>query len=93
MGCEILTVFRASSVCIFVLTSQDQLEAFQLEKTLLLGQTQNVQIDLEKLSREYARLLGHQNQKQKIKHVLKLKEDNNALKTVRVCVFCRCALL
>ena len=61
---------------------QEQLEAFQAEKEALLGLTKDAKTDLEKLGRDYARLLGHQNQRQKIKHVIKLKEDNNALKTV-----------
>lgn len=30
----------------------------------------------------YAKLLGHQNQRQKIQHVKKLKEDNMSLKQV-----------
>ena len=61
---------------------QEQLEAFEAEKQALLGRTHNAQHEIDKLSREYARLLGHQNQKQKIRHVLKLKEENNALKQV-----------
>ena len=36
---------------------------------------------MTKLASEYSNLLGHQNQKQKIKHVVKLKEENLALKT------------
>ncbi|KAK2185186.1 hypothetical protein NP493_243g01054 [Ridgeia piscesae] len=63
-----------------VLPFQEQLEAFEAEKQALLGRTHNAQHEIDKLSREYARLLGHQNQKQKIRHVLKLKEENNALK-------------
>ncbi len=35
------------------------------------------------MSDAYARLLGHQNQKQKIKHVMKLKDENISLKQVR----------
>ena len=37
---------------------------------------------MDKLSANYAHLLGHQNQKQKIKHIMKLKEDIAALKNV-----------
>ena len=43
------------------------------------------QSEVEKLSRDYAKLLGHQNQKQKIQHILKIKEENNSLKMVRFC--------
>ena len=36
---------------------------------------------MNKLASEYSSLLGHQNQKQKIKHVVKIKEENLVLKT------------
>lgn len=36
----------------------------------------------EKMSDQYAKLLGHQNSKQKIMHVKKLKEEGAALKLV-----------
>lgn len=39
-------------------------------------------IQIEKISAMYAKLLGHQNQRQKIQHVKKLKEDNMSLKQV-----------
>lgn len=42
------------------------------------------QSEAQKLSEQYARLLGHQNQKQKIQHVKKLKDENAGLK--QVCV-------
>ena len=61
---------------------KDQLEQFQLEKEQLLGASKNAQSEVEKLSKDYAKLLGHSNQKQKIKHVMKLKEENNELKQV-----------
>ena len=38
---------------------------------------------MTRLADAYARLLGHQNQRQKIRHVVKLKDDNVALKQVR----------
>lgn len=37
-----------------------------------------------KLGQQYAKLLGHQNKKQKIHHVIKLKEENNNLKAVSI---------
>ena len=49
---------------------------------MLLSAKRSVQHDLEQLGRDYALLLGHQNQKQKIKHVLKLKEENCTMKKV-----------
>lgn len=61
---------------------QQQLDAFEAEKNTLLNEHGAAQEELNKLSDAYAKLLGHQNQKQKIKHVMKLKEDNTHLKQV-----------
>ncbi len=61
---------------------QDQLDAFEAERQALLGQNKNAQHEVQKLSRDYAKLLGHQNHKQKIQHVLKLKEENITLNQV-----------
>ncbi|XP_053812594.1 hyaluronan mediated motility receptor isoform X2 [Vidua chalybeata] len=59
---------------------QQQLDAFEAEKNVLLEEHGAAQEELNKLSDAYAKLLGHQNMKQKIKHVMKLKEDNAHLK-------------
>ncbi|NXP77926.1 HMMR protein, partial [Ramphastos sulfuratus] len=59
---------------------QQQLDAFEAEKNALLNEHGAAQEELNKLSDAYAKLLGHQNQKQKIKHVMKLKEENTHLK-------------
>ncbi|XP_010206314.1 hyaluronan mediated motility receptor isoform X2 [Colius striatus] len=59
---------------------QQQLDAFEAEKNALLNEHGAAQEELNKLSDAYAKLLGHQNQKQKIKHVIKLKEENTHLK-------------
>ncbi|NXO40149.1 HMMR protein, partial [Locustella ochotensis] len=59
---------------------QQQLDAFEAEKNMLLEEHGAAQEELNKLSDAYAKLLGHQNMKQKIKHVMKLKEDNAHLK-------------
>ncbi|NXK61638.1 HMMR protein, partial [Sylvietta virens] len=59
---------------------QQQLDAFEAEKNVLLEEHGAAQEQLNKLSDAYAKLLGHQNMKQKIKHVMKLKEDNAHLK-------------
>lgn len=61
---------------------QQQLDAFEAEKNALLEEHGAAQEELNKLSDAYAKLLGHQNMKQKIKHVMKLKEDNAHLKQV-----------
>ncbi|XP_029020763.1 hyaluronan mediated motility receptor [Betta splendens] len=59
---------------------QEQLNAFAAEKNALLNENGANQEKLNKLADAYARLLGHQNQKQKIKHVMKLKDENISLK-------------
>ncbi|NXA46298.1 HMMR protein, partial [Nothocercus julius] len=59
---------------------QQQLDAFEAEKNALLNEHGAAQEELNKLSDAYAKLLGHQNQKQKIKHVMKLKDENTHLK-------------
>ncbi|NXI73124.1 HMMR protein, partial [Anseranas semipalmata] len=59
---------------------QQQLDAFEAEKNALLNEHGATQEELNKLSDAYVKLLGHQNQKQKIKHVMKLKEENTHLK-------------
>jgi len=47
---------------------------------LLQSQTSLAQLEAQKAGDQYARLLGHQNQKQKIQHVKKLKDENAGLK-------------
>lgn len=62
---------------------QEQLDAFAAERNALLNENGANQEELNKLADAYARLLGHQNQKQKIKHVVKLKDENISLKRVK----------
>lgn len=57
-----------------------QLDAFEIEKQALLGRSKDAQSEMERLSQRYAQLLGHQNQKQKIHHIVKIKDENNVLK-------------
>uniref|UniRef100_A0A8C4WS09 Hyaluronan mediated motility receptor n=1 Tax=Gopherus evgoodei TaxID=1825980 RepID=A0A8C4WS09_9SAUR len=59
---------------------QQQLDAFEAEKNALLNEHGAAQEELNKLSDAYVKLLGHQNQRQKIKHVMKLKDENAQLK-------------
>lgn len=65
--------------------SQSQLDAYSQEKSMLMCETNAAQAELSQLGRKYAELLGHQNQKQKIRHVVKIKEENLGLK--QVCVY------
>ena len=66
-----------------ILPFEEQLEAYEAEKQALLGISQNAQQEVEKLNKEYAKLLGHQNHKQKIHYVEKMKMENSSLKTVK----------
>ncbi|MFT7809927.1 hyaluronan mediated motility receptor-like isoform X2 [Arapaima gigas] len=59
---------------------QEQLDSFAAERDALLSENGATQEELNRLAGDYARLLGHQNQRQKIKHIVKLKEENNVLK-------------
>ncbi|XP_055989088.1 hyaluronan mediated motility receptor [Sorex fumeus] len=60
---------------------QAQLDAFEAEKQALLNEHGEAQEQLNQLRDSYAKLLGHQNLKQKIKHVVKLKDENSQLKS------------
>lgn len=77
--CEMFFVLGCFKIWYFL---KEQLEAFEQEKQILLGRSKNAQLEIEKLSHDYAKILGHQNQKQKIHHILKLKEENSALRKV-----------
>jgi len=57
-----------------------QLEQFAYEKETLLNENAFTQSEMNKLSEKYAQILGHQNNKQKIRHIQKLKEENIMLK-------------
>ncbi|XP_072519783.1 hyaluronan mediated motility receptor [Salminus brasiliensis] len=59
---------------------QEQLDGFAAERDALLNEKGATQAELSKLAGAYANLLGHQNQRQKIKHMVKLKEENLELK-------------
>ncbi|XP_074656342.1 uncharacterized protein LOC141909677 [Tubulanus polymorphus] len=59
---------------------QVQLDSFEEEKRLLVGRSNETKAEVQKLSEQYAKLLGHQNHKQKIQHIVKIKQENVALK-------------
>lgn len=75
--------FVKTNNCIHVnVHPQEQLNAFAAERSALLNENGANQEELNKLADAYAQLLGHQNQKQKIRHVVKLKDENVSLKQV-----------
>ncbi|XP_064088181.1 hyaluronan mediated motility receptor-like isoform X3 [Macrobrachium nipponense] len=59
---------------------REQLDSYEVEKASLLSRSSAAKEEIDKLSKQYATLLGHQNHKQKIQHVLKLKTENNELR-------------
>ena len=59
---------------------REQLESFEMERTALLADKKEAQGQMEKLADQYAELLGHQNHKQKIHHLVRLKKENLQLR-------------
>ena len=55
---------------------KDVLSCYDAEKRLLLEKSHSTEQQYEQLANRYADLLGHQNHRQKIKHINKLKCDN-----------------
>lgn len=61
---------------------QLQMEAYASERADILNRNRDVEREMRELAQKYASLLGHQNQKQKIRHIERLKEENLKLKQV-----------
>jgi len=59
---------------------KDQLESYEMEKKALLSQSEQAHGEVQKLATQYGSLLGQQNHKQKIQHVVKLKQENVSMK-------------
>ncbi|KAK9508576.1 hypothetical protein O3M35_006107 [Rhynocoris fuscipes] len=59
---------------------REQLLQFESERAALLSKTENTEKELKALAIEHAKALGHQNHKQKIKHVVHLTETICELK-------------
>ncbi|KRT80323.1 hypothetical protein AMK59_8447, partial [Oryctes borbonicus] len=55
---------------------RDQLEAYEVERAALLDQKHDAENEAKIMGMKYAQILGHQNQKQKIKHLMDLKRKN-----------------
>ena len=67
---------------VFRVCRQTQLELYRAERRCLLEQSEGTRAELERLAGQYSQLLGHQNKKQKIHHIMQLKEENLQLKKV-----------
>ena len=55
---------------------KEQLDAFEWERQALEGQSSNWASEASKAKQEYAKLLGHQNNKQKIRRISQISEEN-----------------
>ena len=60
----------------------EQVDSLEDLNKLLQSQTSLAQSEAEKFGDLYAKVLGHQNQKQKIQYVKKLRDENAGLKQV-----------
>ena len=60
----------------------EQVDSLEDLNKLLQSQTSLAQSEAEKFGELYAKVLGHQNQKQKIQYVKKLRDENASLKQV-----------
>lgn len=58
------------------------------KEDLLQQHNSNLEIELADMTSKYTNLLGHQNNKQKIKHVNDLKTQNSTLKEVNYLILC-----
>lgn len=67
---------KYEAICTMIAPFREQLESFEMERNALLAQKQEAQGQLQKLASDYTNLLGHQNHKQKIHHLVRLKQEN-----------------
>ncbi|KAK5643594.1 hypothetical protein RI129_007439 [Pyrocoelia pectoralis] len=58
---------------------RDSLKAYEMEYAALMNEKQHAEKEAQEMGMKYADILGHQNQKQKIKHLTDLKKKNIAL--------------
>ncbi|CAB4070351.1 AARS [Lepeophtheirus salmonis] len=59
---------------------KDQLDQYEMEKMALLNQNKEAQGEVKKLAEAFGQKLGHQNHKQKIQIMVRLKKENVDLK-------------
>ncbi|KAF2880219.1 hypothetical protein ILUMI_25955 [Ignelater luminosus] len=58
---------------------REHLEAYEMEFRALFSQKEDAEKEAKEMGMKYAQILGHQNQKQKIKHLMDLKKKNYEL--------------
>ena len=71
---------KYEAICNLIEPFKEQLDSFEVEKAVLLEKNKEAEVEVKKLATQYGQLLGHQNHKQKIQHLVKLKEENIAMR-------------
>merc|ERR1739844_804076 len=67
---------KYEALCKMIEPFREQLESFETERHALIAEKRETHGKMTKLFDEYANLLGHQNHKQKIHHLVRLKQEN-----------------
>merc|ERR1739844_384566 len=67
---------KYEALCKMIEPFREQLESFETERSALLTKKRETHGKMTNLFDEYTNLLGHQNHKQKIKHLVRLKQEN-----------------
>ena len=67
---------KYEALCKLIEPFKDQLDSFETERAALLEKNKEAEGEVKKLATQYGQLLGHQNHKQKIQHLVKLKKEN-----------------
>ena len=67
---------KYEALCNLIEPFKEQLESFKSERSALLERNKEAEGEVKKLATQYGQLLGHQNHKQKIQHLVRLKKEN-----------------
>lgn len=70
---------------------REQLENYERDRLMLVAHKDEAEKEAKEMGLKYAEILGHQNYKQKLKHIVDLKKKNIELKEVSklfVCLPC-----
>jgi len=72
---------KYETICNLIEPFKEQLDNFEIEKAELLAKNKEAHGEVKKLATQYGKMLGHQNHRQKIQHLVTLKQENVDLKT------------
>ena len=71
---------QIKQICMSLQQFQNKNEALKRDNRSLEEKVTCMEGDLDRVADQHAKLMGHTNQKQKIRHTMKLKEENNQLR-------------